>query len=89
MAVEYSNPVGHLYANQTASDTTTVIAPLFTVSKSASPDPVFAGQPIVYTIAYANIGTAGATNTVITDTVPLNTTYQSCAWCTHVALAVG
>ncbi len=78
MAVQYTSPIGHLYAIQTASDTTTVTAPLFTVSKSASPDPVFAGQPIVYTIAYANIGTAGATNAVITDTVPLNTTYQSC-----------
>ncbi len=78
MAVQYSSPVGHLYAIQTATDTTTVTAPLFTVSKSASPDPVFAGQPLVYTIDYANIGTAAATNTVITDTVPLSTTYQSC-----------
>ena len=79
MAVEYTNPVGHLYAIQTAFDTTTVTAPLFTISKSASPDPVFVGQPIVYTIAYANTGTAGATNGVITDTVPLSTTYQSCS----------
>jgi uncharacterized repeat protein (TIGR01451 family) len=79
MAVQYTNHVGYLYAIQTASDTTTVTAPLFTVSKSASPDPVFAGQPIVYTIAYANIGTADAKNTVITDTLPVNTTYQSCS----------
>ena len=79
MAVEYANSAGHLYAVQTASDTTTVTAPLFTVSKSDSPDPVFVSQPIVYTIAYANIGTAGATNGVITDTVPLSTTYQSCS----------
>ena len=79
MAVEYTNPIGHLYAIQSASDATTVTAPLFTVSKSASPDPVFVGQPIVYTIAYANNGTAGATNVVITDTVPLSTTYQSCS----------
>ena len=79
MAVAYTNPVGHLYAIQEAADTTTVKGPLFTVSKSASPDPVFAGQPIVYTIAYANDGTAGATNVVITDTVPLSTTYQSCS----------
>jgi uncharacterized repeat protein (TIGR01451 family) len=79
MAVEYTNPDGHFYAIQTASDTTTVNAPLFTVSKSDSPDPVFVGQPIVYTIAYANVGTAGATNVVITDIVPLSTTYQSCS----------
>ena len=79
MAVEYTNPVGHLYAIQTASDSTTVTAPLFTVSKSDSPDPVFVSQPIVYTIAYANDGTAEATNVVITDTVPLSTTYQSCS----------
>ncbi len=79
MAVEYTNTVGHLYAIQTATDTTTVTAPLYTVSKSASPDPVFVGHPLVYTISYANIGTAGATNTVITDTVPLSTSYQSCS----------
>ncbi len=79
MAVEYANSVGHLYAVQTASDTTSVTAPLFTVSKSASPDPVFVGHPVVYTIAYANVGTAGATNGVITDEVPLSTTYQSCS----------
>jgi uncharacterized repeat protein (TIGR01451 family) len=79
MAVQYTNPVGYLYAIQTASDTTTVTAPLFTVSKSASPDPVFAGQSLVYTIAYANNGTATATNTVITDTLPMSTTYQSCS----------
>ena len=79
MAVAYTNPVGYMYDTQTAADTTTVNAPLFTVSKSASPDPVFVGQPIFYTIAYANDGTAGATNVVITDTVPLSTTYQSCS----------
>ncbi|HEX9089896.1 MAG TPA: SdrD B-like domain-containing protein, partial [Anaerolineales bacterium] len=79
MAVEYTNPVGHLYAIQTAFDTTSVTAPLFTVSKSASPDPIFVGQPIIYTIAYANVGSAGATNGVITDTVPMSTTYQSCS----------
>ena len=79
MAVEYTNPVGHLYAIQTALDTTSVTAPLLAVSKSASPDPVFVGQPFVYTIAYANIGTAAATNGIITDTMPLSTTYQSCS----------
>jgi uncharacterized repeat protein (TIGR01451 family) len=79
MAVEYKNPIGHLYAVQTAFDTTTVTAPLFTISKSAYPDPVFVSQPIVYTIVYANIGTSGATNTVITDTVPMSTTYQACS----------
>ena len=79
MAVEYTNPVGHLYAIQTADDSTTITAPLFTVHKSASPDPVFVGQPIVYAISYTNIGTAGATNGIITDTIPLSTTYQSCS----------
>src|SRR5439155_1582540 len=32
---------------------------------------------ITYTISYANTGTAGATNVVITDTIPANTSFVS------------
>ena len=76
MAVEYANLSGMYMPSRRQLIRLRSTRPLFTVSKSASPDPVFAGQPIVYTIAYANDGTAEATNVVITDTVPLSTTYQ-------------
>ncbi len=35
------------------------------------------GQTLTYTILYTNTGTMTATNLVLTDTIPLSTTYQS------------
>jgi uncharacterized repeat protein (TIGR01451 family) len=79
MDVQYENPIGYRFDNKTASDVTTVIAPTLSVSKSDSPDPVLAGNELVYTLHYVNTGTAEATNVTITDNVPTNTTYQSCS----------
>jgi len=59
-------------------DTTTVTSlPFLILGKSDAPDPVLAGSNITYTLAYSNTGTAGATGVVITDTVPVNTTFVS------------
>jgi uncharacterized repeat protein (TIGR01451 family) len=44
------------------------------VSKSTSTSSAKPGESITYTITYANNGGAAATNLVITDSVPLNTT---------------
>ena len=52
-------------------------SPALTISKSDSPDPVPAGDTITYTITYGNTGTTDATNVVITDSVPDNTSYVS------------
>src|SRR5207245_1078567 len=61
-----------------AADTTTVnSAPILAISKSDAPDPVAAGNNVTYTISYSNTGNANATNTVISDTVPANTTFVS------------
>src|SRR5207245_777900 len=61
-----------------AADTTTVTsAPVLSISKTDAPDPVAAGSHITYTISYSNTGNANATNTVISDTVPANTTFVS------------
>ena len=78
MAIQYENPVGYRFANETADDVTTVVAPTLSISKSDSPDPVLAGNELVYTLHYVNTGAADATNVTISDNVPTDTTYQAC-----------
>src|SRR2546425_1280534 len=60
-----------------AVSTTVSSAPLLSVSKTDSPDPVAAGGTITYTLSYSNTGNANATGVVLTDTVPANTTFVS------------
>jgi uncharacterized repeat protein (TIGR01451 family) len=48
------------------------------ISKIDVPDPVLTGNVLTYTLTYQNGGPAQATNVVITDVVPLSTTYQTC-----------
>ena len=45
--------------------------------KSDSPDPVVAGTNLTYTINVTNGGPDVATNVVVTDSLPANTTFQS------------
>lgn len=48
------------------------------VTKSASPDPVTAGQLLTYTIVVANLGiTTTASSVILTDTLPPSTTVSS------------
>ncbi|HXU10682.1 MAG TPA: hypothetical protein VN898_01845, partial [Candidatus Binatia bacterium] len=54
-----------------------VAAPVLTISKTDSPDPVAAGSNITYTISYGNTGGSQATGVVITDTIPANTSFVS------------
>ncbi|HEU4403314.1 MAG TPA: OmpA family protein, partial [Candidatus Polarisedimenticolia bacterium] len=61
-----------------AAITTTVSsAPVLTISKTDAPDPVAAGADITYTLSYANTGNMNATGVVITDTIPVNTSFVS------------
>jgi uncharacterized repeat protein (TIGR01451 family) len=48
--------------------------PVLQISKSAAPDPVGTGKELEYTIEVVNLG-QDATNLVITDAIPANTTY--------------
>jgi uncharacterized repeat protein (TIGR01451 family) len=48
--------------------------PVLKISKTASPNPVEKGAPLLYTIRVVNLGQQ-ATNLTITDTVPSNTDY--------------
>ena len=79
MQVKYTNPGGHVYDIMETSDTTLVNTPVLTISKDDYPDPVLTGNPLIYTLSYANSGPAEATNVIITDVVPLNTTYAGCS----------
>src|SRR5437867_4151325 len=60
-----------------AITTTVTSAPVLTVSATDAPDPVAAGGTITYTLAYSNTGNSGATGVVLSDTVPVNTTFVS------------
>ena len=60
---------------QSATAVTTVrSAPVLTIAKRALPEQVEAGQALTYVIDFANTGNANASNVVIRDPVPANTT---------------
>jgi uncharacterized repeat protein (TIGR01451 family) len=65
-------------ANNSASAQTTVgsFADL-ALTKSDSPDPVFAGNTLTYNISAQNNGPSSATGVTITDNLPAGVTYQS------------
>jgi uncharacterized repeat protein (TIGR01451 family) len=63
-------------SNESATNTTTVATPSITVSKAVSPA---GNQPpgtmLTYTIVVSNTGSGTASNVVLTDPIPANTTY--------------
>ncbi|HLF29139.1 MAG TPA: hypothetical protein VJG32_22655 [Anaerolineae bacterium] len=66
----------------TTQETTRVAAPMLTLTKSASAGAPLANSVLTYTLRYTNSGSTPdsyASNVVVTDAVPLNTTYLSCA----------
>jgi uncharacterized repeat protein (TIGR01451 family) len=48
----------------------------------AQPNPVIAGRLLTYTLTATNEGSTPATGVVVTDTLPADTTYQSCSGAT-------
>jgi uncharacterized repeat protein (TIGR01451 family) len=89
MTVQYANTAGHVFGPTEATDGTIVQAPDLSVSKSGSPEPVLTGNLLNYALNYANNGPVAATNAVITDVVPTNTTYEGCSGGDACALLAG
>ncbi|MCS7287462.1 MAG: DUF11 domain-containing protein, partial [Anaerolineae bacterium] len=74
------------------SDTDTITTPVhsshtLSVTKSAYPSPVEAGDLLTYTIAWTVLGNQPAFGVTISDTVPANTTFVTCfgVLCSHSA----
>jgi len=53
------------------------LAPVLLLTKTVAADPLFIGQPVQYTLQIANIGSADATNLVLTDTLDSNLDFVS------------
>jgi uncharacterized repeat protein (TIGR01451 family) len=81
-------------ATRTSSFTTTVNSShSFTLAKSDTPDPAAPNGLINYTIHWTVTGNAAAVGMVITDAIPLNTSYATCGACVlmgnYVSWAIG
>ncbi|NNM35394.1 MAG: DUF11 domain-containing protein, partial [Gemmatimonadetes bacterium] len=65
-------------ANNSGSVSSTILARAdITVTKTATPDPVAAGQELVYVVAARNNGPSRADNVTITDVLPLDVVFVS------------
>ncbi len=71
--------VAQLTSRETTQQQTIFDTPIvgLYIQKSHTPDPVFPGEVLTYTIAYALYGTP-ATSPVITDTLPPEVTFVNC-----------
>jgi uncharacterized delta-60 repeat protein/uncharacterized repeat protein (TIGR01451 family) len=49
------------------------------VSQTDSPDPIVTGTNLTYTITVSNAGPVAATDVVVSDTLPANTSFVSCS----------
>jgi uncharacterized repeat protein (TIGR01451 family) len=59
---------------------TTLAGPSLSIAKTVQPaSPVIAGRLVTYTLTVRNDGTTTANGIVVSDTLPLETTYQSCS----------
>jgi uncharacterized repeat protein (TIGR01451 family) len=82
--------------NESATATTLVVAGSadLSITKTAAPEPVNAGNNLTYTITAANAGPSNALTTILNDTLPAGTTFVSLTspggWsCTTPAVGAG
>jgi len=64
-------------SNSVSARPVEIIGPRPVVSLTDSPDPVAAGGNVTYTLSYANTGDQEATNVILSDGVPANTSFVS------------
>ncbi len=75
-----SNGTDPIPANNSGSDTTPVMAqPDLTITKSDGGISTTPGGTVAYTLSYTNTGNQDATSVVITETVPLNSSFDTSA----------
>jgi uncharacterized repeat protein (TIGR01451 family) len=72
---DYSDANGNPYNQLTDFADVTVTAPVMSFSKIADVTKADPSDPIVYTLTYNNSGSGVATDVVITDIIPENTTF--------------
>jgi len=70
-------------ANAVMLDTTVEREPDLGVTKIASVDPVIAGTSFVYTVTVTNDGPSDASLVELTDTLPIEVTFNSAPGCVH------
>jgi uncharacterized repeat protein (TIGR01451 family) len=78
-SVKYENTAGHTYTPNTASDSTTVRAPVLAFTKGAedlSGPPLAVGDTVRYTLLVTNTGGYTAYDVVVTDDLPDQVTCQ-------------
>jgi len=63
--------------NSAGSETTVDPAADLSLTKSDSPDPVLAGEPLIYSLAVQNAGPSSAADVTLSDTLPAGVTYES------------
>ena len=60
-----------------SADTTVIPVADLSLTKGDSPDPVFVGQLLTYTLAVHNAGPSSATGVQLTDNLPAGVTFDS------------
>ncbi|UCE37407.1 MAG: DUF11 domain-containing protein [Thermoplasmata archaeon] len=73
--LDYADANGNYYPQLQDDADVTVTAPDMTITKTANVSEVDPGDTIVYTLFYENHGSGVATDVVVTDTIPLHTTF--------------
>jgi len=68
--VASTSPFDPTPGNNTATSQTTVALVDLSLTKTLSPGPYVAGQPVTFTLTVTNNGAVAATNVVVTDTLP-------------------
>jgi uncharacterized repeat protein (TIGR01451 family) len=77
VTLDYNNANGNPYPQETDFADVIVSAPIITFSKSSDVTTADPGDTIIYTLEYENLGTGGAYDVVIVDTIDPDTTFIS------------
>ncbi|MCK4367674.1 MAG: DUF11 domain-containing protein, partial [Thermoplasmata archaeon] len=75
--LDYADANGNYYPQLSDDAETTVTGPVMTIVKSADVTSADPSDTIVYTITYENTGSGDATDVVVQDTIPADTTFVS------------